>query len=169
MLAEKIGFEAVVGSFSAGMLIGLATSRRSEDQELFQKQIELICFAVFVPFFFVMSGMKPDVHALFHSARSFMLVPVFLGMFVAVRGSPVLLHRSELRKEERLPFALYFATELPMVVAITEIGLRLNMMGTEIATALIGAGLPSVLLFPAIADAMLVPPPVQSRTASATD
>jgi Kef-type K+ transport system membrane component KefB len=55
VLAEKIGFEAVVGSFSAGMLIGLATSRRSEDQELFQKQIELICFAVFVPFFFVMS------------------------------------------------------------------------------------------------------------------
>lgn len=112
--------------------------------------------------------MKLDVHALFHSARSFMLVPVFLAMFVMVRGSPVLLYRSELRKEERLPFVLYSATELPMVVAITEIGLRLNIMGTEIATALIGAGLLSVLLFPAIADAMLVPPPVQSRT-SATD
>lgn len=116
-----------------------------------------------------MSGMKLDVHALFHSARSFMLVPVFLAMFVMVRGSPVLLYRSELRKEERLPFVLYSATELPMVVAITEIGLRLNIMGTEIATALIGAGLLSVLLFPAIADAMLVPPPVQSRKASATD
>ena len=168
VIAESIGFEAVVGSFSAGMVIGLAISGRSEEQELLREKMKANCFAVFVPFFFVMSGMRPDVHALFHSARSFMLVPVFLGMFVAVRGSPVLLHRSELRKEERLPFALYFATELPMVVAITEIGLRLNMMGTEIATALIGAGLLSVLLFPAIADAVLVPPPVQSETASAT-
>jgi len=44
----------------------------------------------------------------------------------------------ELRKEERLPFALYSSTQLPMVVAITEIGLRLNIMQMEIATALIG-------------------------------
>ena len=168
VMAEKIGFEAVVGSFSAGMVIGLATSGRSEELKLFREKMEAICFAVFVPFFFVMSGMKLDVHALFHSARSFMLVPVFLAMFVVVRGSPVLLYRSELRREERLPFVLYCATELPMVVAISEIGLRLNIMRTEIATALIGAGLLSVLLFPAIADATL-PPLVQSEKAGATD
>ena len=95
-----------------------------------------------------------------------MLVPVFLAMFVVVRGSPLLLYRSELRKGERLPFALYSATELPMV--ISEIGVRLNIMRTEIAAALIGAGLLSVLLFPAIADATL-PPLVWSETASATD
>jgi Kef-type K+ transport system membrane component KefB len=168
VIAEKIGFEVVVGSFSAGMVIGLATSGKSEDEELFREKMEAICFAVFVPFFFVMSGMKLDLHALFHGVRSFILVPGFLAMFVVVRGSPVLLYRSELQKEERLPFALYSATELPMVVAITEIGLRLNIIEAEIATALIGAGLLSVLLFPAIADATL-PPPVQSERASGTD
>jgi hypothetical protein len=97
-----------------------------------------------------------------------MLVPAFLAMFVVVQRSPVLLYRSELRKGERLPFALYSATELPMVVAISEIALRLNIVRTEIATALIGAGLLSVLLFPAIPDATL-PPLVRSETASATD
>jgi hypothetical protein len=65
-----------------------------------------------------MSGMKLDLHTLFHSARSFMLVPAFLAMFVVVRGSPLPLYRSELRKEERLPFALYSATALPMLVVI---------------------------------------------------
>jgi Kef-type K+ transport system membrane component KefB len=158
VIAEEIGFEAVVGSFSAGMVIGLATSGRGEALKIFREKMEAICFAVFVPFFFVMSGMKLDVHSLFHNARTFMLVPVFLTMFVVVRGSPVLLYRSELRKGERLPFALYSSTELTMVVAISEIGLRLNMMQAEIATALIGAGLLSVLLFPAIADAMLPSP-----------
>jgi Kef-type K+ transport system membrane component KefB len=168
VIAEKIGFEVVVGSFSAGMVIGLATSGKSEDEELFREKMEAICFAVFVPFFFVMSGMKLDVHAVFHSVRSFILVPGFLAMFVVVRGSPVLLYRSELQKKERLPFVLYSATELTMVVAITEIGLRLNIIEAEIATALIGAGLLSVLLFPAIADATL-PQPVQSERARATD
>ena len=95
-----------------------------------------------------MSGMKLEVHALFHSAWSFILVPVFLAMFVVVRGTPVQLYRSELRREERLPFALYSATGLPMVVAISEIGLRLNFRRTEIVTALIGAGLLSALPFP---------------------
>lgn len=69
-------------------------------------------------------------------------------MFVVVRGTPVQLYRSELRREERLPFALYSATGLPMVVAISEIGLRLNFRRTEIVTALIGAGLLSALPFP---------------------
>lgn len=55
-----------------------------------------------------------------------------------------------------------------MVVAICEIGLRLNIIRTEIATALICAGLLSVLLFPPIADAMLLPL-VQSATAGASD
>lgn len=48
VIAENIGFEALVGSFSAGMVIGLATSDRSEDQELFREKMEAICFAVFV-------------------------------------------------------------------------------------------------------------------------
>jgi hypothetical protein len=72
--------------------------------------MEAICFAVFVPFFFVMSGVKLDLHGLLNSARSFMLVPVFLTMFVVVRGTPVLLYRSQLRNQERLPFALYSST-----------------------------------------------------------
>ena len=168
VIAEKIGFETVVGSFCAGMVVGLAISGRGEDQELFREKMEAICFAIFVPFFFVMSGMKLDLHALLHSVRPSMLVPVFsYNVRGGARKSSAALSNRR-RNEERLPFALYSSTQLPMVVAITEIGLRLNIMKTETATALIGAGLLSVLLFPAIANATL-PPPVQSETASATD
>jgi Kef-type K+ transport system membrane component KefB len=168
LVAEKIGFEAVVGSFSAGMVVGLATSERTEAEEVFREKMEAICFAVFVPFFFVMSGMKLDVQALVHSPRAMMLVPVFLALFVLVRGTPVLLYGKELQKGERLPVALYSATELPMVVAIAEIAVRMKIMQVEIATALIGAGMLSVLLFPAIADAML-PERVEPLPVTATD
>ena len=44
-------FRAVVGSFSAGMVTGLATSGKGEELELFREKMEAICFAVFVPFF----------------------------------------------------------------------------------------------------------------------
>jgi Kef-type K+ transport system membrane component KefB len=166
VVAEKIGFEIVVGSFPPEWSLASRPRAEAKTRSYFGRRWRRFASRL-CSFFFVLSGMKLDVQALFHSARSFMLVPVFLSIFVVVRGSPVLLYRGELRKEERLPFALYSSTQLPMVVAITEIGLRLNIVQTEIATALRGAGLLSVLLFPAIADAIVRP--IQTETASATD
>ena len=46
VIAEKIGFEAVVGSFSAGMVIGLGTSGGGEELKLLREKMEAICFAV---------------------------------------------------------------------------------------------------------------------------
>jgi hypothetical protein len=50
-----------------------------------------------------------------------LLVPLFLALFLVVRGTPVFLYRNDIAKGQRLSFALYAATALPMVVAITEV------------------------------------------------
>jgi hypothetical protein len=42
-----------------------------------------------------------------------------------------------------------------MVVAISEIGVRTGSMNATTAAALVGAGMISVLLFPAIAEALI--------------
>ena len=63
------------------------------------------------------SGIKFDLAALVQSSTA-MLLPVFLALFFVVRGASVLLYRDVLPKGERLPFALYGATRLPLVVAI---------------------------------------------------
>ena len=81
VLADSIGFEAVVGAFAGGMVVGLAT-RGHPDEELFRHKMEAICFAVFIPFFFVVSGMKLDIPALLGSPKAMMLVPVFAGLFL---------------------------------------------------------------------------------------
>jgi hypothetical protein len=65
------------------------------------------------------------------------------------------LYRKDLAKEERLPFALYSGTALPLVVAITNIGVASAGMSPEIATAMVGAAVLSVLFFPAAAQALL--------------
>ena len=48
--------------------------------------------------------------------------------FFIVRGAPVLLYRKDLVATERLPFMLYSATALPLVIAITNIGMRTGRM-----------------------------------------
>ena len=166
VLSETIGLEAVLGAFSAGMIVGLGS--RGESGKLFREKMDAIGFGVFVPFFFVVSGMNLDVGALAHSPEVMALVPVFLGCFLVVRGTPVLLYRRDLARNERWPFVLYSATALPMVVAISEIGVRTGSMNASTAAALVGAGMISILLFPAIAEALLSEiqqePPARQRS-----
>ena len=69
-----------------------------------------------------------------------------------MRGAPVLLfYRKDVPRHDRLPLMLTSATALPLVVAVTEIGLEEGRMLPENAAALVGAGMVSVLLFPLIA------------------
>ena len=81
-------------------------------------------------------------------------LPLFLGLFVVVRGLPALLVRQELDLRSRIALGLLSATELPLVVAIAEIGVRSGRLKEETAASLVGAGMASVLLFPIAALAL---------------
>jgi hypothetical protein len=59
----------------------------------------------------------------------------------------VCLYRHEVDKTGLLLLAFYAAAALPLVVAITEIGVATGRMRPENAAALIGAAILSVLLF----------------------
>lgn len=152
VLSATFGLDAVLGAFAAGIIVGLVTG--GEEGKLMRAKIDAVAFGFFVPFFFVTSGMKFDLGGLLQSPMTMLLVPVFMLLFLIVRGTSVFLYRKDLANRDLLPFAFYKATTLSMVVAITEIGVRSGRMQSDIAAALVGAGMLSVLLFPAIAGAL---------------
>jgi Kef-type K+ transport system membrane component KefB len=154
VLAGAFGLDAILGAFAAGMVVGLAA--RGKDGDLLHEKLDAIAFGYFVPFFFVTSGMQFDLGALYRSKESMLLTPLFLLLFIVVRGAPVFLYRRELAPAERVPFVLYLATALPLVVAIVSIGQRTGLMRNQVAAALTGAAMLSALLFPMAADALLV-------------
>lgn len=163
VLAEEFGFESIFGGFAAGMIVGLAT--RTEEAKPFRDKFDAIVFGWFLPFFFVGTGVKFDIAALTQDITTTALVPIFLMLFLVVRGVPILLYRNDLEKAERLPFALCSSVaSLSIVVVITEIGLRARTMNPDIAAALVGAALLSVMLFPTIAGALLSRQRRQSET-----
>jgi Kef-type K+ transport system membrane component KefB len=107
-----------------------------------------------VPIFFVTTGLLYDLHALLSSRLALLQLPLFLGLFLLVRGLPALLVRHELDVPTRFALALMSATQLPLVVAIADIGLRSGKLQPETAASLVGAGMASVLLFPIAALAL---------------
>lgn len=159
LLAESFGFEGIFGAFAAGLIIGQAT--QGKGGEPFRAKLDAVAFGWFYPFFFVGTGIKFNVPALFGDLKTMLLVPTFLALFLLIRGAPVyLLYRGAVTRPERLPFALASAVpSLSIIVVITEIGLRGHVMSHDIAAAMIGAALLSVLLFPTIAGVLLAQAP----------
>jgi hypothetical protein len=77
---------------------------------------------------------------------------VFFLLLLAVRGLPALLvYRKTLSFRERVQMVLLTATSLPMLVALSAIGVESGVMLPENAAALVGAGVLSVAIFPLIA------------------
>jgi Kef-type K+ transport system membrane component KefB len=122
--------------------------------------------------FFIASGMTFDLDALLASPASALLVPVFLLLFLVARAAPVsLLYRRELPPVERAPLGLLSATALPLVVAITTLGVETGHMSSSAAAGLVGAGMLSMLLFPLMSLRLLArtsaPPGATSPVAGA--
>jgi Kef-type K+ transport system membrane component KefB len=151
-LARGLGLDAILGAMAAGIVVALASP--GEHGEALRHKLEGIGFGLFVPIFFVTTGLRYDLQALTSSRLASLQLPMFLGLFVVVRGLPALLVRRELDVRSRIALGLLSATELPLVVAIAEIGVRSARLKQETAASLVGAGMASVLLFPIVALAL---------------
>jgi Kef-type K+ transport system membrane component KefB len=154
-LAESLGLEAILGAFLAGAVVSLVDRDRMLTHPTFRTKLEAVGYGVFIPVFFVASGIRFDLGALFSSASTVVRVPVFLIALLAVRGLPALLYRSLLGRREVLVAALLQATSLPFIVAASMIGMQLDLLDKATGAALIAAGLLSVLLFPLLALSIL--------------
>ena len=154
LLASTFGVDVLIGAFAAGIVVRLGSA--GLDLEVVSGKLDAIGYGLLIPIFFVVSGIQLDVHDLVHDPRALIRIPVFLVGFLVVRGVPVwLLYRKTLRPGQRLPFALFSATTLPLVVVIAELGLSAHLIEPATAAALEAAAVLSVLVFPTAAFRLL--------------
>jgi Kef-type K+ transport system membrane component KefB len=154
-IAEKLGLETILGAFMAGAILSLLDRDQAMTHPDFRRKLEAVGFGIFIPVFFVTSGVNYDLNALLASASNVIMVPIFLAALVVVRGVPALLYRRVLNGRQTAIAGLMQATSLPFIVAATAIGQDLGLLSAAEGAALIGAGLLSVLLFPIVGLTLL--------------
>jgi Kef-type K+ transport system membrane component KefB len=147
-IAEQLGLEVILGAFIAGAIVSLVDRDEVMTHPDFRRKLEAVGFGVFIPAFFVTSGVRFDLDALAASMSNLLMVPIFLAALLAARGLPALVYRRVLDGRHTAVAALMQATSLPFIVAATAIGMDLGLIDAAGSAALIGAGLLSVLLFP---------------------
>jgi Kef-type K+ transport system membrane component KefB len=154
-LAENVGLEVILGAFAAGALLSLIDRDRQMTHPQFRVKLEAAGFGIFIPVFFVTSGVRFDLDALTQDASNLAMVPVFLAALLVVRGLPALVYRGAIGSRRTVVAGVLQATSLPFIVAATAIGIELDLIDAAESAALIGAGLLSVLIFPVTGLALL--------------
>lgn len=152
-LSVAFGLDTLLGAFAAGLLTRLVLNGAAPESsaEVLGK-IEAMGFGFLVPVFFIVTGINFDLQALLDGGRPLLLLPVFLLLFLLVRGAPAsLLAPRDLSRHQRTSLTLYCATCLPLVVAITTIGTDDGVLERGEAAALVGAAMISVLVLPLLA------------------
>src|SRR4029077_5826696 len=67
-LAEQVGLATILGAFAAGALLSTIDRDKVMTHPQFRVKLEAAGFGVFIPVFFVTSGLRFDLSALFASA-----------------------------------------------------------------------------------------------------
>jgi Kef-type K+ transport system membrane component KefB len=147
--ANHFGLDVVLGAFLAGIILHRWAPG---DVHSLESKLDAIGYGFFIPVFFAFSGMNLELSSI---AQAPQRLVVFFVLLLAVRGLPALfLYRHSLDRSERLQMVLLTATALPLLVALTEIGVSTGEMLPANAAALVGAGVLSVLIFPSLAVAL---------------
>jgi Kef-type K+ transport system membrane component KefB len=148
-LASDLGLDLLLGGFAAGLITREVL--RGREIEAFDSKLTALAFGFFVPFFFVVSGIDLELGQLFATSLGLVKVAIFLPLFLLVRGVPaLLLYRGELDGAERRALALFTATQLPLVIAITTVAREGGHMLPDTQAALVAAAVLSTLLYPMI-------------------
>ena len=153
-LATNLGLEVILGAFIAGAIVSLVDRDEMMSHPAFRRKLEAAGFGVFIPIFFVTSGVRYDLDAL-GDTSTLAHVPIFLAALLAIRGLPALLYRPLVPQGRVAVSALLQSTSLPFIVAATAIGTEIGVVSAANAAALIAAGLLSVVLFPLSALTLL--------------
>ncbi|NNH69366.1 cation:proton antiporter [Nocardia uniformis] len=151
-IAEVFELDVVLGAFAAGMILRILVQ---DEDPLIESDMNTIGFGLLIPVFFVVSGMGIDPSAIAENPLRWLL---FVLAIAVARGVPVWVtekyfsHGTNLTSgRERAQLALYSATGLPIIVAVTEVATTAELIDQDVASILVAAGATTVLLFPLLA------------------
>jgi Kef-type K+ transport system membrane component KefB len=153
ILSIVLDLDMLLGAFAAGVVWQLLMRNAAPaDRSAVESKVEAVAFGFLVPIFFVYTGVTFDLGSLMAQPVLLALVPAYAVLLLLVRGLPSMLAApAGAPTRDRLAVALMGATGLPIIVAVTAIGVDSHVLTPAGATAMVAAGMLSVLAFPLLA------------------
>lgn len=164
VLSIVLDLDMLLGAFAAGIVWRLMMRDAAPaDREAVESKVEGVAFGFLIPIFFIYTGITFDLDALLAEPLLLAAVPVTALVLVIVRGIPSMFAAPDgSSRRDRVALGLLGATGLPIIVAVTAIGVAEGVLTSAAASVLVGAGMLSVLVFPLVAMALRRPQPEET-------
>ncbi|MFI5504508.1 cation:proton antiporter [Corynebacterium kutscheri] len=163
-VAAVFELDVVLGAFAAGFILRQLVP--IQHRHTVADRLDIIGYGLFIPVFFVCSGMNIDPHAV---AEKPWLLLTLIPLIYITRGLPVFLREKYSNTgsginntRDQIKLSLYSATALPIIVAVTEVATSSEIMSTTNASMLVAAGAVTVLVFP-LSAALIKPVKIESN------
>ena len=108
-LSKWLGTEVILGAFLAGTVIALLPGR---DGSLLRVKMDAIGYGFFIPFFFIMLGVRFDLLALLGSSEALFLMPLLLAGAYLVKCMPTLIYRLRFSWHETVAAGMLFVGQI---------------------------------------------------------
>lgn len=151
-LSAVFDLDIVLGAFASGFILRYIIPEGNSNLET---KLDGIAYGFLIPVFFVVSGAKIDLTAVFNNPASLI---GFITLLLILRAAPIFISLSlgkdtrEVSTHNRLTVALYCTTALPIIVAVTTVAVSAGAMSEEMASILVAAGAVTVFLMPLLAS-----------------
>ncbi|MGY2704508.1 cation:proton antiporter [Nocardioides sp. HB32] len=152
--AAAFDLDAVLGAFTAGFVLRQLVP---EGHESLEHKLEGLAFGLLIPVFFITSGMAIDPHAVVEEPVALV---AFVALILLVRGGLVFLAtvtEGGLGRRQSAAAALFAATGLPIIVAVTSVAVSAGEMTATNASVLVAGGALTVLVCPLLGQRLLSP------------
>ncbi|KPV42735.1 cation:proton antiporter [Alicyclobacillus ferrooxydans] len=152
VLAESLGVQVILGTFLAGVLVGLVNEETKSD--IFHK-LDAIGFGFLIPIFFIMVGVDFDFRSLFSDPKALILLPVLFIATYVFKGLPVLLLRSRYSWRDTLSGAALLTTQMSVTVAAAAVGMQIGAISRGVDTAIILVAMLTAIISPVVFGKLL--------------
>lgn len=158
-LAESLGIENILGAFLAGVIVSLLSGSKSM---VLREKLDAIGYGFFIPIFFIMVGVKFDLPALLGSNSPWKTVGMLVAFAFAVKLVGALVFRLAFGWRETAGAATLLSARLSLIIAVSAIGVEIEVISPALNAAIILVAIISCLLAP-IAFTRLAPPRYQNN------
>ena len=147
-LSAAFDLDIVLGAFAAGFVLRYIIP---EGDHALEHKLDGVAYGFLIPIFFVVSGAKIDLAAVFQQPE---VLVGFIALLLLIRAVPIFVALStgkdtrDISTHNRLTIALYCTTALPIIVAVTSVAVSAGAMPQETASVLVAAGAITVFLMP---------------------
>jgi CPA2 family monovalent cation:H+ antiporter-2 len=154
LLAEAVGAENILGAFVAGIVLKLLQPATST-----QHKLDALGYGFFIPYFFILTGVKLDIPSLLSSPKTLVLIPIFFICFILAKMTTYFGLRLRFKEKNALAGAFLSSTTITLVLAVLTVAENLKVINAQQSGAFLIAGILTCIVGPLLFNKLTQPEP----------